>query len=702
MLIRFLLFTLLLFFICPTYCAENQHDRLFDVPIVKRAEYYNRLSDINMEVCLDKAESYANNALKHSFNKKDRAEAYYNLAEIGFFRNSLDTAKVYYLKAAKLFEDVLYISRIADCYINIGIIYEIGGNINNSFDYYDKALDNYKRINHQRGIAMALNNIGILHNKLGNYQKGFEYFQEALSIEESSGNYDEVAYLLNNIGLLNRKMGQIDKAIEYYEESIKLKEELGDISGMATTFINLGKAFEELDKYHQARNKYELALEKYLEINNVEGISTAQNNIGSVYYEEENYKEALKFYYKALENRKSINNRTGVASSLNNIARSYLKLNQYGKAKRAVAEAVEIAIDIGIKEQIAELYLTYSEIYYFLGNYKDALDYYKLAKTEQEYLLNLDNLREINRLQTIYETEKKENQIKLQQADILKKEAVINRERTQKNAVFAVGLLFLIIAIMIYWMYRYKTKTNIILEQQKLKLEELVATKNKFFSILSHDLRNPFGMLVSVSGMLNENYSELENTQKRSMVKTINKSAVMTNDLLEDLLKWATIQRGNMDFNPEILDLKKAINEVSEIYTPEASNKNINFKIISENSVFVKADRNMIETVIRNLISNAIKFTNEQGDVKISLLSDDNKAIVKISDSGIGIENEYLDKLFNLDTNHKKIGNSQNKGTGLGLILCKEFLDINNGSIFVESELGEGSTFIFSLPLHKT
>ncbi len=239
-------------------------------------------------------------------------------------------------------------------------------------------------------------------------------------------------------------------------------------------------------------------------------------------------------------------------------------------------------------------------------------------------------------------------------------------------------------------------------QELKLKNEELVklnAEKNKFFSIISHDLRGPLGGFMGLTEMLTEDSQDFTEDEKKEAISALNDLAHNTFKLLENLLEWAQMDRGVLTFNPEKIDLKTAITECVKIAAESARVKNI--EIVSElaDGSVVFADNNMLHTVIRNLLSNAIKFTPVGGKVTVSAATAENKLIViSVKDTGIGMNDEMRNNIFRIDVKTKRPGTQGEPSTGLGLLLCKEFIERHGGKIRVESEVGKGSTFSFTLP----
>ncbi len=231
------------------------------------------------------------------------------------------------------------------------------------------------------------------------------------------------------------------------------------------------------------------------------------------------------------------------------------------------------------------------------------------------------------------------------------------------------------------------------------RLRELNATKDKFFSIIAHDLKNPFNDLMGFTQLLSMNIDKYDKSKIENFVKIIHQSSKLAYNLLENLLDWSGSQTGNLNFNPEKIRINDLIKENIDLLESTASNKNIKIYPEIGSDLFVYADKNMIRTVIRNLISNAIKYTNQGGFIKISANKKNKFCKINVADNGIGISAKNIDKLFKIDESYTTVGTEREKGTGLGLILCKEFVEKNRGTICVKSVLSKGSTFSFTLPL---
>jgi two-component system sensor histidine kinase/response regulator len=239
------------------------------------------------------------------------------------------------------------------------------------------------------------------------------------------------------------------------------------------------------------------------------------------------------------------------------------------------------------------------------------------------------------------------------------------------------------------------------LEKQKRELIELNATKDKFFSIIAHDLRSPISTLISISETLRTDIDLLTGRETNEILTSLHDMSKNYLKLLDNLLQWACIQTGRMEANPERFNLVEVINEIIGFYHPRAFEKQVKLDSSAEGEILVFADKNMVRTVLRNLVSNALKYTTTEGAVLIGAKPLQEQVEVFVNDNGLGMTSEMVEKLFKPDQTFSTLGTANEKGTGLGLILCKEFIEKNKGSIHVESERGHGSTFRFLLPLSE-
>lgn len=239
------------------------------------------------------------------------------------------------------------------------------------------------------------------------------------------------------------------------------------------------------------------------------------------------------------------------------------------------------------------------------------------------------------------------------------------------------------------------------LSQSELKLRELNAVKDKFFSIIAHDLRGPFNGLFGLLNMVREDFDKIGVDEVKENLECINDILQNLFQLLEDLLEWGRIQRNVIEFSPLNDNICNVIRNVVDLYSINAKNKNIILNLEMPDELFVNFDKKMVSTVVRNLITNAIKFTPMWGSIKVTVIDEADQVRISVQDTGIGISNKNLQRLFNLTEYFSTQGTNNEGGTGLGLILCKEFVERHGGKIFVETELKKGSIFSFTIPIQN-
>jgi signal transduction histidine kinase len=290
-------------------------------------------------------------------------------------------------------------------------------------------------------------------------------------------------------------------------------------------------------------------------------------------------------------------------------------------------------------------------------------------------------------------------------------------------SIMLIALVFFIssFGIVFYIRFLEKRKINrrlekeILIKQQseealrisEARFREASATKDKFFSILSHDLKSPFAAIMGMAELLEKEYGQLKEKDRILLVQELGNATRNTYGLLQELLTWSQSQRGLLDFEPRSVNLLGICKECVDVISAAAMNKSIELYCHVDEGVFVFADSNMLATILRNLLTNAIKFTHQKGRIDISCRNTvsqngNGKSMpmirVSVSDTGIGISPENIEKLQKIDDNYKRYGTEKESGTGLGLIICREFVEKHGGKISIESEEGKGSVFSFTVP----
>jgi len=245
-----------------------------------------------------------------------------------------------------------------------------------------------------------------------------------------------------------------------------------------------------------------------------------------------------------------------------------------------------------------------------------------------------------------------------------------------------------------------RKKTEQLLKENETRLKELNAIKDRIFSIIAHDLKSPFNNIFGFSNILADQLHKKDFDGLEKYATFIQNSSKKALDLLTSLLEWSRSQTGRNKFNPEYFELVTIINEVTELFKDSATQKSITIIKELPKNISVFADKAMASCILRNLLSNAIKFTNSHGEIRISAKQNEDHLLVSVADNGVGMKKEAINKLFQIENSYSTLGTQQEVGTGLGLLLCKEFIEMHGGDIWVESKIGKGSIFNFTIPVN--
>lgn len=652
------------------------------------------------------------------------------------------------LDKANLKEKSIILNQLSSLYQNI--------DIHKSVEYDLQNLELSRKQKNQFGESSALNNLAIDYYFLGEYTTALDYLEESLKIRELLKDTVQIVKTLNNLGVISQVSGNYDKALEFLQRSLEFKMVLGDTLSIAKTLNNVGVIYMDATQYEEAEDFLSKALEYYKNLGDTLGIASALNNLGQVYGYENKLNDALDYYQQSLELKRKIDDRRGIGNTLNNLGLIYIKKKDNEKAIAYFREALQIKNEIGDKmglsstlNNLAKLYretkdYSLSKEYYdqslqiakennlmgmmqrnyeglFLlaeaaSNSNEALYYHKLLSKIKDTIFTQNLNEQLADLKVKYETEKtgRENKILRQNNDIQELEISLYREQ-QIRLIIAIFLIVVLSAgIILYLRYRTNIRLNEKLRLLNLKLESRVkertaeleqanATKDRLYSIIAHDLKNPFNALLGFTDILDQDFDELDNDRKKELIGYLKDLSENTYKLVENLLAWTSSQTGRIKITPTALDIDDVIKQELNISLFHAKRKNIQIQYESGATKKVIADEDTVKTIFRNLLSNAIKFTPDSGDIlictNIVLNKGIEKLVISIIDSGIGIAEEEVESIFENSRNKKTSGTDNEPGTGLGLMICKEFTHLNHGEIWVESKKGTGSTFSFSLPL---
>ncbi len=627
------------------------------------------------------------------------------------YKGEYSVSEEFYHKAEKLYLKLNNKLGLANIYSDLGILLWNISEYSKALSYMDKSLIHALEIKDSMLLANLNNNKGLVYWNLGNHQKALVLFYDGLKLYEAIEDTEGASMSYNNIGLIHEQLNEYEKALEYYNKCLEIEIRLNNEDGMATTYSNISVIYNNLGDNKKALFYAQKSLSIHYKLDYRVGIAYACENISHIYLNLRNYEKALSYNDTVFAIRTKLNNKQGICTSHILYGRIYLALKNDKKAKYHFNKALSIAMDIGLlKEQIV-VYENLSEIYEKIGDYKNAFANHVLYKNLSDSVYNEESIKKAAQLQYQYEYEKEKQAFELMQKrkDAIYEEEVKRHKVVSYSFIFGFVLMALLAMVILYYFFQ-KRKMNKILTYQKQKIKEdnkslieLNNTKNKFFSIIAHDLRGPLGGLYNLGEYLWTSHDEFEDLERKRLLETITNNAKQTFNLVDNLLKWASSNSGNITYKPKEFIINDLVDDNCDIFMTMAESKNISIKNLLDKNIAIFADYEMINTVVRNLISNAIKFTQNEGKIEIiSKTGIEDDIMIGIVDNGVGIKPEVLDSLFDLDSSYTSLGTKNEKGSGLGLKLCKEFVKKNKGRLVVESEVGVGTTFWICLPSSKS
>ena len=560
---------------------------------------------------------------------------------------------------------------------------------------YNIAIEIAKETSDNENRAKLLNRIGSALYIQGDYDKALDSFVEALNIWRSAKYKKGIAIGLNNAALVYDMLGKNNEALKNHLNSALLCKEIGDSVLLATNYFNIALINLNLSKYDTALMFARKSIQINTLLDNEGELLKLCTLEGNIYNGKGEYLLAEEVFLKVV-NKKNYNNKWEISYALAGLAFTEQKRGNLDKSISYGKRSLDLAIEIQAKWDIQNVTKIISDSYALNGDFENAYHYQKEHKLYSDSIFNEERDSKINYLllkqkDFEYILLAKDNEVQMQR---------INSKNNQM-LLFAFGLIILIlVSIFLIRTNRLKTKLNNQLRNKNTEIDrknkelvQLNSTKDTFFRILGHDLKSPMSTVVSFTDLLQNNYDQFSKEEILEYIGITKRSALDTIDLLENLLDWAKVQTGITTIKLLKTNVSQLINESIVHLHNVLIAKNINLIIDTPEDIFAAVDRNMTASILRNLLSNAIKFTNENGEIKLSAQKAEQGVLITISDNGVGMSKEKLNSLFQIEMASSSLGTKNEKGTGVGLILCKDFTEKQGGEIWAESELGKGSTF---------
>lgn len=560
----------------------------------------------------------------------------------------------------------------ADAENLMGIAYYNMTEYSKSLTYFKRSLNKRKLIGTKEDLAASYNNIAMVYLEYENYELAIDCINNSMSINLEEGLEVDVAGNLHNLAAIYWEKNDYQTAIDYSKEALSIYEAIGKVDELADTYNNLGNLYSKVNKPGEARDYLEKAHKRYTMDGNSKGIATAKLNIAELLF----------------------------------------TLNRYNEANQYLTDALLIAQSIQSKDLLVEIHEYIMKYFKQKRNYAEALKHLKIFESYSDSVYNQLQNDLILEEQVKLDSENKRKEIQAFKKDYELQDVEIQKQKSV--GIFLIILMGVSFSTIFLFnvLYNSRKKTNNLikeknvqlyysnqeLEVSKQELTKLNHEKDRFFSIIAHDLISPFTSFISLSEILRDNTNTLDEKDIKKYSGWIFTSAKNIYNLVDNLLQWSRSQSGKLNYSPKYLGLNKIVQETVALIKPSADDKSIRILSPVSRNLKVFADADILSTILRNLLNNAVKFTGKNGTISV-LTNDTGKMVeVSVTDNGIGIKQEDLSELFQLDRNFTTKGTIGEEGNGLGLILCREFVQAIGGTIHVKSKLKSGSTFKFTIP----
>lgn len=539
--------------------------------------------------------------------------------------------------------------------------------------------------------------IGNAHRLLGNLRSAFESLFKsadlAINSEKYSGSLAEIYSEISTCYTLN---GDSENALLYGSKTIEILRRIGDTRTLALTLLNYGYDYYLIANYDSALAYYNESEPILQEIGMKRGLAYLIGNRALVFWKQGNINRAKTDIFRAIEMLEPLGDRFAMADYLNQLGSIYLDEGNEPQAITYTMRGLDMAKGEGLKEQVRDASFLLFQLNRSIGEHELAADYLIQHYAYRDSIQNLETTQEIANLRTEFEVGQKQAEVDL-----------LLQQRKSNQMIMLIGgiTLFIVIClvIIVYTYYKTKVKLNTQLEEQKNSLISLNNTKDRFFSIISHDLRGPVGVLSGLVSITKYFIDDKKTDQLREMMDKMEHSVDRLVKLLDNLLHWALQQQGHFPYVPEIYSVQTLLNDSYEIFKDMAASKDIQLEMEVAEDFNIYVDKNTSSAIFRNLINNAIKFTPKGGNVSVKAMlnGSDQMGYIQFQDNGVGISSEKISHLFELNEDKSTKGTSGESGLGLGLQLVNDFVHLNKGQIDVKSTVGEGTTFTVELPLHQ-
>ncbi|MBK5278538.1 MAG: tetratricopeptide repeat protein [Bacteroidia bacterium] len=618
----------------------------------------------------------------------------------GYQFENIDQAQTYAADAHAISEKNNWNWALKESNNRIASLAYIMGDFTTALKYYNRYLQSAFSLNDSVSMAKALNNIGQTYTDLGEYDDAYSFLTRGYKLARTINDSLLQAICLQNIGHVFKELGQYDIALNHFIFSAQLSLKIGDLDGEAYIADEIGSLFVSKKDFKNAEENLLKALRVIRERNLLIIEPLTLTKFAELRLEQKQFDIALAYYDSAYQLFADSKNVFGVASTKLGKGKVLAQQQNYSESQKLIGEALSTAKLLNARILEIECYEQLSLLAEQTDDSKKSLEYYKSFKATRDSLYNQEFVEKL--FQNLSsETEQKDSEIAQLSLSRSIQQAEIKRQGLIRNILAASAALTGILLFSVYRSsQRRKSLNKLLIEHQaeikkrSLELQQLNEVKDKFFSIISHDLRSPINALTGILDLVDKD--QIKPEEFAQLVKELKVQFNHTKSLINNLLDWALLQMDKLKIQPEKINVQQLVDENFKMLSSIHLKKIEMINRLPE-YLFAFADLNTISLVFRNLILNSIKFTDSGGKIWVEATENENELTISVSDNGVGIDTEAQSILFNKTAGYTTRGTANEKGTGLGLILCKEFVERNGGKIWLKSQIGKGSTFYFTL-----
>jgi len=695
------------------------------------------LGDLFRETNYDSAYVYYSEGLSYAKSvsyKLGVGHALYSLSRIASYKGTYSAAIDTLNSALRFYTEVGHIRGVANVYNSLGVNFFNLAQYDTARYFYYQALSANTDFNDSVGIATNHANLGVIAYVQGNYDDALMHYIKALEIREKIGSNHSKASIYMKVALIYDLLEEREKSYEYLIAAISLYSKEGLELERAKAMINLSNTLYKMDSAKTAKNVLLEANRTIRKIGNKRILSTACINMGHAFMREDNLDSALMYFYEALDLVNELKQKRELSNLYINIGDVFYRSADYDGAIEYFLGSLEIMKAIGTFDSKAFALEMLSSSYEKKNDFKNAYSTCRQYAQFKDSILNIEKDANLARIEAVFKKRQQEQRIALLENQQRLNEFKLQKAQSARNFVIIISLLGIVLTVVLFQRYRQKVKMNKILheknkevqlknkeiqtqasnmeefnrllveknrfiEKQKIELELVNETKDRFFSIIGHDLRSPIAAVFSTIGLMR--IKDYSGEKQRKLLGAVESNLQTTLDLLENLMFWAKSQDKNLRPNFQLVNLNELITKSIEAVDSMTRAKQIRVSFTSGQNYMANVDINMMATVLRNLLSNAVKFSFVQGHIQVNIVQQSETIKVQVEDEGVGMNREVLKRIMAKNSYFTSEGTKNERGSGLGLNLCKNFIELHGGVFMVESQEGKGSVFSFTLPVAK-